>query len=171
MVKLIGAALVVGSATLIGNTVARNHLDRPRDLAELAFAFAVLETEISYARTPLCEALVRASRASRGIAARMFRMAAASLASAEGLPGVAWETAVRCAYASSALAPEDRDALVAFGVTLGSCSAEDQLRHISLVRERLHASEARARGEAERTARMWRYLGATVGAMIALLLY
>ncbi len=169
--RVVGAALVVGSGTLIGNAVARNHLDRPRDLAEISYALAVLETEISYARTPLGEALSRASRTSRGVAARMFRAAAARLAGSEGLPGEAWVAAVREAYDSSALAPEDRDALVAFGATLGSCSADDQLRHISLLRERLRATEAKARAEADRSARMWRYLGATVGAMIALLLY
>ena len=79
--------------------------------------------------------------------------------------------AVRCTYPVSALTSEDRDALLAFGGKLGSCSSTDQLRHIALVRERLRANEVKARDKAIETARMWRYLGLTVGAMIALMLY
>lgn len=171
VMKLLGAALVVGSAALIGNTVARNYSERPLQLAEIASAFAVLETEISYARTPLSDALARACGARRGVAAHMFRQAARLIGSGELVPGDAWETAVRRAYASSALAPEDRDVLLAFGANLGSCGAEDQLRHVALARERLRANEAAARDEASRMARMWRYLGVTVGAMVAILLY
>ncbi len=171
MIRLIGASLVIGSAMLVGNAVARSHEDRPRELAGIGHALAALETEISYARTPLKEALERSARASGGLAAEMFRAAAKLLASDELTPADAWGAAVREAYARSGLAPEDRDALLAFGVTLGACSAQDQLRHIALVRERLRANEAGAREHAERTGRMWRYLGATVGAMIVLLLY
>lgn len=171
VVKLLGAALVVGSAALIGNTMARNYSERPRQLAEIASAFAVLETEISYVRTPLAEALVRACGTRRGVGTRVFRLAADLIRSSELLPGEAWRTAVHRVYPWSALAPEDRDALLAFGETLGACGAEDQLRHLALARERLRANEVRARDEAERMARMWRYLGVTVGAMVALLLY
>lgn len=171
VVKLLGAALVVGSAALIGNTVARNYAERPRELAQISSAFAVLQTEISYARTPLAEALTRACGTRRGAGARIFRVAADLIKGSELLPGEAWHTAVHRVYGWSALAPEDRDALLAFGETLGACGAEDQLRHLALARERLRENEARARDEAERMARMWRYLGVTVGAMVALLLY
>ena len=171
MLRLLGAALVVGSAALIGNTIARNYSERPRQLAEIATALAVLETEISFARTPLAEALSRACRGSKGVGARVFRVAADLIGSSELLPNQAWQAAVNRVYPWSALAAEDRAALLAFGETLGTCGADDQLRHVALVRERLRANEAHARDEAERMARMWRYLGVTVGAMVALLLY
>ncbi|MDI7246013.1 MAG: stage III sporulation protein AB [Bacillota bacterium] len=171
MLRLLGAALVVGSATLIGNTVARNYSERPRQLAEIASALAVLETEISYARTPLALALARACGRRRGLGTQVFRIAADLVGSGELLPGEAWQVAVRRMYAWSALASEDREVLLAFGETLGTCGAEDQLRHLALARERLRTNEAGARDEAERMARMWRYLGVTVGAMVALLLY
>lgn len=98
-------------------------------------------------------------------------MAAHMIASGDVGPGQAWETVVRHIYSISALTSEDRDALLAFGAKLGSLSSADQLRHIALVRERLRANEMNARDKASETARMWRYLGLTVGAMIALLLY
>ncbi|MCR4401745.1 MAG: stage III sporulation protein AB [Firmicutes bacterium] len=171
MLRFLGAALVVGSAALIGNQVARNYAERPRELADISSSFAHLQTEISYARTPLAEALTRACGSRRGAGARIFRAAADLIRGSELLPGEAWRAAVLSVYGWSALAAEDRDVLLAFGETLGACGAEDQLRHVVLARERLRENEARARDEAERMARMWRYLGVTVGAMVALLLY
>jgi stage III sporulation protein AB len=171
MVKIVGAVLVVGSSGVIGNVVARGYSERPRQLAELISAFTLLETEISYAKTPLSEALVRSGGYRNCIAGKMFEMASCIIASGDQSPGQAWEAAVGYAYSISALTSEDRDALLAFGAKLGSCNSTDQLRHIALVRERLRRSEAQAREKAEQTARMWRYLGLTVGAMITLLLY
>ncbi|NLJ60336.1 MAG: stage III sporulation protein AB [Firmicutes bacterium] len=171
MVKLLGAVLVVGSSGVIGNVVAGGYSDRPKQLSELISAFTLLETEISYTKTPLSEALMRAGGRKGSIARRIFEMAAHMIASGDVGPGQAWETVVRHIYSISALTSEDRDALLAFGAKLGSLSSADQLRHIALVRERLRANEMNARDKASETARMWRYLGLTVGAMIALLLY
>ena len=70
-------------------------------------------------------------------------------------------------YPVSALTTEDRDALLAFGAKLGSCSSTDQLRHIALVRERLRANEMKARDKAAKQQDV-RYLG-PVWTMIALM--
>ncbi len=171
MVKLLGAVLVVGSSGVIGNVVASSYSERPRQLSELISGFTLLETEISYAKTPLSEALMRARGQKCSVAGRIFETASHIIASGDQSPGQAWETAVRCTYPVSALTSEDRDALLAFGGKLGSCSSTDQLRHIALVRERLRANEVKARDKAIETARMWRYLGLTVGAMIAHMIY
>lgn len=171
MIKLLGTLLVIGSSGVIGNIVARGYSERPKQLSELISAFTLLETEISYAKTPLSEALIRAGGSKHTVARNMFETASKIIASGNQLPGQAWETAVGCVYSISDLAPEDRDTLLSFGGKLGSCSSVDQLRHIALVSERLRRSEAEARVKAEGTARMWRYLGLTVGAMIVLLLY
>ncbi|HXL03759.1 MAG: stage III sporulation protein AB [Firmicutes bacterium] len=171
MLKLLGAVLVVGSSGVIGNIVARSYSERPRQLSELISAFTLLETEISYAKTPLSEALIRAGGQKGSIAGRIFEMASRIIASGNQPPGQAWETAVRRTYSVSALTAEDRDTLLAFSAKLGSCSSTDQLKHIAFVRERLRANETKARDKATETARMWRYLGLTVGAMVTLLLY
>ena len=171
MVKLLGAVLVVGSSGVIGNVVARGYSERPRQLSELISGFTLLETEISYAKTPLSEALMRAGGRKGSDARRIFETASHIIASGNQSPGQAWETAVTVISPVSALTTEDRDALLAFGAKLGSCTSTDQLRHIALVRERLRANEMKARDKASETARMWRYLGLSVGAMIALMLY
>ena len=171
MIKIAGVVLVVGASGVIGNIVARGYSERPRQLAELISAFTLLETEISYAKTPLSEALLRSGGCKNSVVGRMFKTASSQIASGDQSPGQAWEVAVGYAYSVSALTPEDRDALLAFGAKLGSCNSTDQLKHIALVRERLRRSEVHARERAEQTARMWRYLGITIGAMIALLLY
>jgi stage III sporulation protein AB len=171
MVKLLGAVLVIGSSGVIGNVVAGGYSERPRQLSELISGFTLLETEISYAKTPLSEALMRARGRKGSVASRIFEVASQIIAQGDQSPGQAWEIAVKGIYSVSALTSEDRDALLAFGAKLGSCSSVDQLRHIALVRERLRANEIKAGDKASETARMWRYLGLTVGAMIALMLY
>jgi stage III sporulation protein AB len=115
MVKLLGAVLVVGSSGVIGNVVASGFSERPRQLSELISGFTLLETEISYAKTPLSEALMRARGQKCSVAGRIFETASHIIASGDQSPGQAWETAVRCTYPVSALTSEDRDALLAFG--------------------------------------------------------
>ena len=171
MVKLLGAVLVVGSFGVIGSVIASGYSERPRQLSALISGLALLETEISYSRTPLSEALIRAKGQKGTVAGRLFEIAACIIAEGDLSPGQAWEAAVRCIYPFSALTPEDREALLAFGSKLGSCSTADQLKQIALVKERLKANETCAREKASETARMWRYLGLTVGAMITLMLY
>ena len=132
----------------------------------------MLETEISYALSKLPEALGRIGEATPQSIGAIFKKASALLTSGEGYtPQEAWEIALDHCYKNTALLPEDLEILLAFGRSLGSSGREDQLRHLNLACERLRLQEVKAREEAERNVRMWRYLGISVGAMIVLLLY
>ncbi|NLS45190.1 MAG: hypothetical protein GX969_05590 [Firmicutes bacterium] len=171
MVKFLGAILVVGASGIIGNVIARGYADRPKQLLELVTAFTLLETEISYTKTPLSDALIRASGRKGSVAQKIFETASDIIACGTQGSGQAWESAIDCVYSISALTPEDRHILLVFGAKLGSCSSRDQLKHITLVRERLRANEVKARDKVNEIARMWRCLGLTIGIMIVLLLY
>jgi stage III sporulation protein AB len=129
MVKLLGAVLVVGSFGVIGSVIASGYSERPRQLSALISGFALLETEISYSRTPLSEALIRAKGQKGTVAGRLFEIAACIIAEGDLSPGQAWEAAVRCIYPFSALTPEDREALLAFGSKLGSHSLFQEPRN------------------------------------------
>ncbi|MHB8927184.1 MAG: stage III sporulation protein SpoIIIAB [Bacillota bacterium] len=169
-VKLAGGLLVITASTALGFLVASNFERRPGELAELITALGLLETEITYAATPLAEAFA-------GIAARAGRPAREILSEARrrltsgegGTAAEAWVRAVNAAWDGTALGPADRDTLLDFGASLGASDREDQVKHIRLAVERLRKAEAVARADAARLARVWKNLGFLGGVMVVII--
>ena len=167
---LAGAACVLAGTTGWGLLVARQLRRRPAELAALQAALELLRTEITYARTPLPEALQRAARGASGPAARLLGGAAARLRHGGGEGGTAaWEAALADAEPHSAWAPADLRALQDLGRALGASDADDQARHIALCVGRLQSGATQAEALAERHARMWTYLGCLGGVALVLL--
>lgn len=170
MLKLLGAALVVGGPAWAGLALAAGLRRRPRELRQLQTALHVLQTEIDWGATPLPAALARAGAACPGPAGRLFASAAAELAAGDGRgAGEAWAAAVDRAYPELALTPADRDILTALGACLGASHREDQMRHLHLCLDRLALAEREAREQAERGARLWQHLGVLGGLLLAVL--
>ncbi|HVB09598.1 MAG TPA: stage III sporulation protein AB [Bacillota bacterium] len=160
---LAGACILIGS-TGAGAVVANNLRRRPEDLGRLAAALGHLETEIGYLAAPLPEALQRVARTSAGPARALLQGAAERLCAGDGATAAeAWLAAVAAADPSAAWTAADRQALLDFGAALGASGREDQLHHLAHCRERLLALQVEARREADRSARIWLYLGALGG--------
>ncbi len=167
---LAGAACVLAGSTGWGLLVARQLRRRPVELAALEAALELLRTEITYARSPLPEALRRSARGVGGPAARLLAGAAAALQHGGGEGGAAaWDAALAEAEPRSAWAPADIRALQDLGRALGVSDAEDQARHIALCVGRLKSGATQAEVLAERHARMWTYLGCLGGMALVLL--
>jgi stage III sporulation protein AB len=164
------AAAVFAAPTAWGFLVARQLRQRPLDLAAVSAALEVLRTEIVYARTPLPDALRRASTGAGGSAAALMREVAAQLDGGSGRGvGDLWEAALGVVDAASAWTQADLAALARLGHALGRSDAEDQTRHIALCVERLRQLEDEAKAAAERQGRMWRYLGVLSGVALVLM--
>lgn len=171
-VKLLGALLVIGASGFIGQVVSQNYLARAGQLRELGSLLGVLETEISYLKTPLPEIFDRLAATNRGACASLFRETRNLLLSGEGYTArEAWEIALERSYPFTALSTEDRAILLAFGRSLGNSGSEEQVKHIRELREYLKLQEARAREEGERNARVWGYLGVGTGLLLVLLFF
>ncbi|MGI6187422.1 MAG: stage III sporulation protein AB, partial [Brevibacillus sp.] len=76
MVKLIGAVLILFSASMIGWQIGRNYAFRPVQLRALLVALQMLETEIVYGLTPLHRAFVKIGHRVPDEVGRLFLTAA-----------------------------------------------------------------------------------------------
>ncbi|MGQ9498693.1 MAG: stage III sporulation protein SpoIIIAB [Desulfotomaculales bacterium] len=171
MLKLLGALLVVGSGGAAGLLVARSYARRPEELRALQGALALLSTEISFALTPLPDALMQVARRADPRVAGLFCETATSLQNRNGeTVEEAWAKALDRFAARSALRDEDVAAVAELGAVLGASDCEDQARHLVLVVERLKMQGLRAEEEASKNVRLWRYLGFCAGAAMVLVL-
>jgi stage III sporulation protein AB len=163
-VTVLAGICIVAGCTGAGAILALNLRRRPEELGRLAAALGQLQTEIGYLATPLPDALARAARTTAGPAADLLAGAAARLRSGEGITAAeAWAAALARADTRSAWSAADRQALLDLGAALGASGRDDQLRHLAHCRDRLLALQAEARREADRSARVWIYLGALGG--------
>lgn len=170
--KLLGLFLVIGSFGFIGQAISQNYLARPRQLKELEALLGVLETEVSYSRTPLPKAFERIGGMGAEPCSAIFREARRLLLSGDGYTArEAWELSFERVYPRTALSYEDRGVILGFGQSLGASGKDDQVRIISETREHLRLLASRAQEEASRNARIWSYLGLGAGLILALVLY
>lgn len=84
--------------------------------------------------------------------------------------GSAWRIALEEAAAALPLACEDLDLLKDFGELLGKSDREMQQAVLNMEKEKLSAMEQKAKEAAETTGRLYRNLGALLGAAMVILL-
>lgn len=169
--KLVGAALVLLASGAFGFIVAGIYSRRPAELRSFAAGLELLETEISYALTPLPMALANAATSLRGPAARLFAYVARRLANGPGdTAAEVWQRGIARVWPRTALTAGDRDILWALGAHLGVSDREDQVKHLALARQRLSAACTEADAQAAKDGKLWRSLGILGGAAIVLVL-
>lgn len=107
-----------------------------------------------------------------GPAARLFDQAAGALEGGRGITGgEGWMQALQAYYPASALRGEDVSALRLLGASLGASDRQEQVKHLSLCRERLAHLEGQARDQAGRYGRVWSYGGFLTGLLLVLVLF
>ncbi len=169
--KLIAVCLTIGSSTMIGWHVAQNYMERPRQLNQLRSALQLLETEISYAATPLPKALRRVAAAQSGPVEMLFSQTASVLDARVGYSArEAWSISLQEFFQHSSLLARDREILEQFGQNLGSSDRSDQLKHLRLATVRLEQEEQQGQQEQQRNVHLWRYAGFLVGLMVVIVL-
>jgi stage III sporulation protein AB len=167
-----GAVMLIIASGIVGLVVARNYSLRPQQIRYLQNAMQMLETEILYGLTPLPLALKRVGKRLPHPINDLFYKTADLLIEGEGLTaGEAWEIALHDLEEESALLPEDLDILVYFGQSLGGSDREEQSKNLKLVKEHLINMEKKADQLKEKNQKLWQYLGFSLGAIIALILF
>jgi len=168
--KFLGAALFLAAGIGLGWQSAARLEHRVRELRSLVVSLRVLEKEVAVGATPLPVALERSAQVAEPSVARLLGEVAARLSDGSGRTArQAWEEAL--GQVSLSLAAPDLEVLRGLGVTLGSSGRADQVRHISLTRERLAAREQAAREEEQRQGKLYRYLGVLVPLALLLALW
>lgn len=172
MFKIFSASVIILGAGLAGILISRNYSRRPVELRCLQSSLQMLETEITYAATPLPEALQKvAARSDKSVAGLFERTCAELLLMSGCTAGEAWEKSLVEFYPKSALLPSDLVILRSLGGALGISNCQDQSKHLRLAMEQLGIEMVKADDAASRNVKLWNYLGFLGGLVIVLLLY
>ncbi|WP_054957695.1 stage III sporulation protein SpoIIIAB [Paenibacillus dakarensis] len=172
MIKLLGAAIVIVSATLAGFFQAGQFASRPRQIRELILALQRLETEISYGFTPLPEALLRIGSNMREPMKSLFETAARNMSPQYGLSAQeSIRKALNAHWRRTSMKSAEREALEQLSSVLGTSDRQDQMKHIALAASQLKHEEAAAREDQAKYEKMSKSLGLLVGALIVILIF
>lgn len=171
IIKLIGAAVLICSTSLIGFSLAADCSKRPKALRELQALLQMLENEISYLSNLLGEAFNRIYERSNLDTALLFKEAAKYLETGGITADLAWERAVDENYSGLSLNKEDKAVLLTFGKMLGNSDLEGQLNNIKLISSQLKLQELKAEEMRQKNEKMYRSLGVLSGLAIAIILF
>lgn len=170
--KLIGALLILVTATLAGWFKSNQFTSRPDQIRRLILALKRLETEIMYGVTPLPEALQKIASQSKEPIAFLFEEASHRMSlphnqtAQQSIHG-----AVESGWKYTAMKTAEREVLMQLAFSLGTSDRSNQLRHIATAVRQLESEEQLAREERDRYAKMFKSLGLLGGAFIVIVLY
>lgn len=172
MLKLIGAGILLFSATMIGFQVAKVYANRPKEIRQLGIALQLLETEICYGSTTLPIALEYVSKRIQGEIGQLFGQAAVYLSTYDGLSTEdSWEMALEKVWSKTTMKKAEKEVLLHLGKVLGKSDKEDQRKHIRLTLLNLQQEELTARDEQQKYEKMCKSLGVLSGILAIILMY
>ncbi len=172
MVKLIGAVLILFSASMVGWQIGKYYACRPVQLRALILALQMLETEIVYGFTPLQRAFVKIGHRIQKEVGQLFVTAAELLVTEEASSvDVCLSKAISKTWSDTALRKEEKSVLSSLGQVLGASDREDQQKHLRLAITHLRGLEEEARAEQEKYERMYKSLGFLGGLLVVILMF
>jgi stage III sporulation protein AB len=171
MVKLMGCILIIAASTAAGFVLADRLKARSAQLKELQRAVLQLQNEIMFTRTALPEACLKVSAKSKQPIARIFNEIAERLLSnrndsvyeafSEVLAGLKEEITLN---------KTDVDVLLDLAKALGDADIDGHRKVFMLVEDGLKRSIDEAESLVAKNTKMYRYLGFSFGAVVAILL-
>lgn len=167
--RLMGALLLAGGAAAAGFSAAAGLERRARVLRGLLEALELMEREIAFQLTPVPMLLERlAERAAPTLREFFLRCRAGLDRLGEQSFADIWTRALE--ETPLGLAPRELDTLRGLGGQLGRCDGEGQQELLKQARLQLAQDLRRAEEEREKQGRMYRVLGVTAGALLAIVL-
>jgi len=171
MIKLIGAAVILVSGTMIGWQIGRSYALRPVQLQAFLLALQTLESEIVYGATPLHRAFVKLGNRIGHAVGQIFLTAAERLLSGESQSTrECWQAALEKHWPETALRRQEKEVLLSLGHVLGHSDREDQQKHLRLAMSHLHSLEQEARQEQAKYEKMYKSLGFLGGLLVVILM-
>lgn len=171
MVKLIGAAIILFSASMVGWNQGKYYALRPLQLRTLLIALQLLETEIVYGATTLHKAFVKIGNRVSGVIGKMFVTAASELVAEDASSTQdCWQKALNQHWSDTAMRREEKEILLSLGLVLGSSDRMDQQKHLRLAMTHLRGVEEEARIEQGKYEKMWKSIGFLGGLLVVILM-
>ena len=172
MIKLFGALLILISGSSIGWIFGSIYINRVRELKELQLSLNIMDTEISYGRTLLPEALKAAADVLSSPLSNIFTEAAGMLNKSKSSNFYEiWEKTIKNNYKKSYLTREDFEIVLNWGRQIGTSTLENQIKINKLTIKRLEQHEDIAREIAARRVKPVRYAGVLLSLMVIILFY
>jgi stage III sporulation protein AB len=172
MVKLIGAAIILFSASMMGWQIGKYYAYRPVQLRALLLALQMLETEIVYGLTPLHRAFVKIGRRVPQEIGTLFLKTAEYLLAEEALSAQGClQKAIDQHWPATALRKEEREVLTSLGYVLGGSDRDDQQKHLRLAITHLRGLEEEARADQSKYEKMYKSLGFLGGLLVVILMF
>ncbi len=172
MLKFSGMLLILLAGWAIGFTIAKKFQQRPLQLRAFQSSLMMLQTEISYAATPLPEALKRVAGRCEQPIQDFYLAVVKQLSSGQGLTAdEAWGSTLLEWQRVSALQSGDISVLQNLGGALGASDREEQVKHLLLAQEQLRQAEIKAELERSKNETLWKYAGVLIGLLIVIVLY
>ncbi|MGC5324408.1 stage III sporulation protein SpoIIIAB [Brevibacillus sp. SYSU BS000544] len=171
MVKLIGAAIIIFSATMVGWQIAKYYAMRPQQLRSWILSLQMLETEIVYGATPLYRAFVKIGKRVQPEVGNFFLTGAELLQSTEGMAtSTCWQHSLNRHWKETSLRQDEKNVLLNLGYVLGSSDREDQQKHLRLAVTQMRSIEEEARFDQSKYEKMYKSLGVLSGLLVAILM-
>lgn len=169
MMKLLGAALVVGGGAWVGMNAAGELTRRAKALDAWCGALALMENELTFRLPSMPELAQRISRSARAPAGEVFTALQKGL---ERLGEASFEELWREALSvhPGGLDEEELDILKALGTVLGRYGGADQCRSLESARLALAERAGQAREELRRKGKAYAATGVALGAFVTILL-
>ena len=170
MVRLLGAGLILVSFTLFGMQQKQRLLEHMRQLVNLKELLLLLSGELSYARTPLSEALLHIAERGREPFCDLFSEVAAELGKRQRRLPEIWQEALFRHQSRIYFDQEEFRLLEGLGDNFGYLDIHMQLGQLSLVIQQLDGKITEAQGELEKRQRLYQYLCVMSGLFLILVL-
>lgn len=171
MIKIIGCLLILGASTFGGIIYSEGFKKRVKQLNEFERAINQLQSEIEYTYTPLPEALSNVANKSEKPINEVFMKAGKLLALNE--VETVYEAFQKCLNDESIslnLNKEDTAVILDLSKSLGESDIEGHKKIFSLAISNLKKRISIAETIMNKNAKMYRYLGFSIGAAIVIVL-
>lgn len=171
MIKTLGAVLIVLASTLTGFVIAESLRKRLLQLKELQGALIQLQNEIFYTRTPLPEACVSVAYKSKYPINRIFERVADSLINNKSDSVYdAFTSALNVDEEGLCVTKEDKEIILDLAKALGESDLEGHKKVFGLTEHNLRTAIQTLEGNVDKNIKMYRYLGFSLGAAVAIIL-
>jgi len=171
LIKILGILLILISSTVVGFMYGEGMKKRVKELNELLRGVYILKNEINYMHSLLPEALMKVSEKCTGTIKKIFVDASKILLSNEEVDVyTSFKKSIDINKSNINLTKEDLSIFLDLSKSLGELDVDGHNDIFSLVTENLNKAIIGAESNLEKSIKMYRYLGFSFGAMIAIVL-
>lgn len=171
MIKSLGLILIIVSSTVIGYFYGEGFRKRAKELSELQRGIVILRNEINFGHALLPEALMKVSEKCTGSIAKVFSYSSHMLIKNEEYDvHRSFIKAFEVNKDNLSLTKDDITIFLDLCRTLGEMDIEGHNDMFSLVTENLNKALQSAEHNLDKNIKMYRYLGFSFGAMVAIVL-